>query len=116
MNVFDKICAALAFALGVVFLAAGVAGAVFGCRAHFTLPPVLGALPAFAGWGIVRAVYLAWRQRPASPSDQWPDGFRPLSDRLRTTDHVTGSPAEPAAASNPVTSVVSGTDRDGRGG
>lgn len=111
MNVFDKICAALAFALGAVFLVAGVAGAVFGCRAHFTLPPVLGVLPAFVGWGIVRAVYLAWRRPPVPPPDQWPDGFRPLSDRLGAANHVAGGPAEP----DPGASAVPGTDRGGRG-
>ncbi|AWM37242.1 hypothetical protein GobsT_48140 [Gemmata obscuriglobus] len=97
MNVFDKVCASLAFVLGAFFLVTGVVGAVLGCRAHFTLPPVVGALPAFVGWGIVRAVYLAWRRRPVRPPDQWPDGFRPLPDRLGTTGQGAGGSAEPGA-------------------
>ncbi|MBA4068132.1 MAG: hypothetical protein C0501_31415 [Isosphaera sp.] len=93
VNVFDKVCASLAFALGVVFVLAGVAGLAFGCRAHFTLPPVLGVLPAFVGWGIVRAVYLAWRRYPQPPAERWPDGFRPLPG-------AGGPDAEPGAAAD----------------
>ena len=62
MNVFDKLCAALAFLLGLALLLLGAIGIFTGCKAHFTLPPVLGVLPAFVGWGIVRAVYFAWSQ------------------------------------------------------
>jgi uncharacterized membrane protein HdeD (DUF308 family) len=62
MNPFDKICAAVAFLLGIVLLMLGVVGLFTGCKAHFTLPPVLGVLPAFIGWGIVRAVYFAWNR------------------------------------------------------
>jgi hypothetical protein len=58
---FNKVCASLAFALGIVLLVLGVIGLFIGCRAQFTLPPLLGALPAFVGWGIVRAVYLVWK-------------------------------------------------------
>lgn len=66
MNVFDKACAVLAFALGVMLVIAGLVGLFGGVRASFTLPPVLGLLPAFAGWGIVRAVRLSWHvKRPA---------------------------------------------------
>jgi len=32
-----------------------------GCKAHFTLPPILGALPALAGWGIVKPIIVAWK-------------------------------------------------------
>jgi hypothetical protein len=60
MNSFDKICAGCAFVLGLVLLALGAIGTLTGCRAHFSLPPILGAMPAFVGWGIVRAVYFAW--------------------------------------------------------
>ena len=67
MNVFDKLCAAVAFLLGVGLLVLGVVGLFTGCKAHFTLPPVLGVIPAFVGWGIVRAVYVAWNP-PVSPS------------------------------------------------
>jgi hypothetical protein len=70
MNAFDKFCAALAFLLGIVFLVLGVLGLFTGCNAHFTLPPVVGVVPAFVGWGIVRAVYFAWNP-PSSPGP-WP--------------------------------------------
>ena len=66
MNVFDKLCAALAFLLGLVLLVLGVIGALAGCKANFALPPVLGVVPAFVGWGIVRAVYFAWNASPPS--------------------------------------------------
>jgi hypothetical protein len=75
MNAFDKVCATFAFILGVVFLVLGAIGLVAGCRANFTLPPILGALPALIGWGIVRAVYLAWNRpgRPIGASDGDPN-------------------------------------------
>lgn len=66
MNAFDKLCAAMAFALGLLFVVFGRFGTLFGCSGHFRLPPILGVLPAFVGWGIVRAVYLAWQLQPAS--------------------------------------------------
>ena len=62
MNAFDKLCGALAFVLGLVFVVLGVLGLFIGCQANFTLPPIAGVLPAFIGWGIVRAVYLAWNR------------------------------------------------------
>jgi hypothetical protein len=61
LNGFDKFCAVIAFPLGVIFLILGALGVVLGCSAHFTLPPPLGILPAFAGWGIVRAIRIAWK-------------------------------------------------------
>ena len=42
MSVFDRICAGLAFLLGIVLVVLGLLGLFFGCRANFTLPPVLG--------------------------------------------------------------------------
>ena len=61
MSPFDKFCAGTAFLLGVVLLVLGAFGVAFGCNANFTLPPVLGILPAFVGWGIARAVHIAWK-------------------------------------------------------
>lgn len=58
---FNKICAALAFAVGIFLLVLGGIGLFVGCGAHFTLPPVLGALPALVGWGITRSIYLVWK-------------------------------------------------------
>jgi len=53
----------IAFALGIVLLILGAVGLFVGCSANFTLPPILGALPAFVGWGIVKSVRIAWRMR-----------------------------------------------------
>jgi uncharacterized membrane protein HdeD (DUF308 family) len=75
MNAFDKCCAAMAFLLGGVLIVLGVIGLFAGCQANFTLPPVVGIVPAFVGWGIVRAIYLAWN-RPNFPD--------PREDRFRT--------------------------------
>lgn len=61
MNWFDKCCAALAVALGVALILLGAMGLFVGCHAGFNLPPVLGVLPALAGWGIFRSVLIAWR-------------------------------------------------------
>lgn len=60
MTLFDKICAVLAMMLAVVFLVLGAIGLFTGANANFSLPPVLGALPFFIGWGIFRSVTIAW--------------------------------------------------------
>ncbi len=60
MNLFNKVCMVLAFVLGALLLILGALGLVFGCNAHFTLPPIMGVLPAFVGWGIIAAVRGAW--------------------------------------------------------
>ena len=63
MNLFDKICASLAFAVGLILLGLGAVGLFLGSKASFELPPVLGFLPALVGWGIVRSVRRAWSKR-----------------------------------------------------
>lgn len=70
MNAFDRICAVTAFVLGVILLALGALGTFTGCRANFTLPPVLGIFPAFVGWGILRAIVIAWKVPPTLSSRQ----------------------------------------------
>ena len=60
MTTFDRICAGAGAVLGVALLLLGVLGLFAGCKAHFSLPPVLGVLPAFVGWGILKAVKVAW--------------------------------------------------------
>jgi hypothetical protein len=82
MNAFDKLCGVFAFGLGVVFLILGVLGLFVGCKAHFTLPPILGVVPAFVGWGIVRPICLAWsapRRRSVRSDDTDLDQL-PLDD------------------------------------
>ena len=58
---FDKACAVLAGLLSLVLLVGGAFGLFFGVQMSFELPPILGVLPALAGWGIARSVYVAWR-------------------------------------------------------
>lgn len=60
-NVFDKVCAFVAFPLAIVLLFLGGFGLIFGCQAFFTLPPVVGVIPAFAGWGTIRGIWVAWK-------------------------------------------------------
>jgi len=62
VGVIDKIFAVPAFLMGVLLLILGAIGLFVGCKAHFTLPPVLGVVPAIVGWGILRSVYLAWKR------------------------------------------------------
>jgi hypothetical protein len=61
LNVFDKICVVLAILLGMVLGILGILGVFVGCNANFTLPPVLGVLPLFVGWGIIKGGLVAWR-------------------------------------------------------
>jgi hypothetical protein len=61
MNAFDKVCAAVAFLLGVLLLMLGIVGLFAGSRASFTLPPILGGIPSLIGWGIIRSVMVAWK-------------------------------------------------------
>jgi len=68
MNVFDKACAVFAFILGVVLLLLGIVGLFVGCRANFSLPPILGALPALAGWGICKCIVVAWNSHKGPTS------------------------------------------------
>ena len=76
LNVFDKICAVFAILLGGLFMILGELGVFTGCKAHFTLPPVMGILPVFVGWGIVKSIIVAWKNsssdRPvaSTPFDQ----------------------------------------------
>jgi hypothetical protein len=70
MNGFDKVCAVVAFVLGAILIVLGVVGLFTGCKAHFTLPPILGAIPAFAGWGIVKSVMVAWKSSSPAQAPQ----------------------------------------------
>jgi hypothetical protein len=66
MNAFDKLCAVLAIPLGLALVLLGAFGLFAGCRAQFSLPPILGVLPAFIGWGIIRAVWCGWSAKRGS--------------------------------------------------
>jgi hypothetical protein len=80
MNGFDRFCAVLAGLLAAVLM--GVMGLFAGIKAHFSLPPVLGAAPALAGWGIIRSIMLAWNvdskgSQPTLPPSS-PSGSPPV--------------------------------------
>ena len=67
MGAFDRVCAVPAFLLGAVFILLGAFGVFFGSNAHFTLPPILGGIPFFVGWGIVRPIWLIWKANREEP-------------------------------------------------
>lgn len=71
MTGLDRFCAVLAFGVGVVLVVLGVLGLFFGCSAHFTLPPVMGVIPALVGWGIVRTGRVAWRVAGPKEVHRW---------------------------------------------
>lgn len=62
MNLFDKICAVLVFVLGIIFVLLGGFGVFTGCKANFTLPPILGVIPLLVGWGIIKPILVAWKR------------------------------------------------------
>ncbi len=78
MTTFDGICAGAGAVLGVVLLLLGVLGLFAGCQAQFSLPPVLGALPAFIGWGILKAVKVAWNTSPDKPRQPYEELDNPF--------------------------------------
>jgi hypothetical protein len=86
MNLFDKICSVPAFFLGILFLFLGVLGLFKGCQANFTLPPILGIIPGFVGWGIIRAVWVAWK-KPVNRSTTHTFGD---SDHVQSIEGPTG--------------------------
>ena len=61
MTTFDKICAALSIAVGAIFMVLGAFGLIFGSKAHFTLPPIIGGLPFFLGWGMCVPLVKFWK-------------------------------------------------------
>ena len=78
MNTFDKVCAALTFVLGLVLLV----GLFTGSKASFSLPPILGAVPALVGWGILKSIVVAWNpgKRSSMEQVQGESGFRPPAE------------------------------------
>ena len=62
MTTFDKICATIAIPIGILFMVLGIVGLFVGASAHFTLPPVLGALPFFLGWAMSITLIRFWRE------------------------------------------------------
>jgi len=66
MTAFDKICATLAIPIGIIFMVLGIVGLFAGSKAHFALPPVLGALPFLVGWAMSITLIRFWRRRPPS--------------------------------------------------
>ena len=92
MNIFDRICAVLALALGVVLLVSGFVGIFVSMGLWYRLPPVLGIIPAFAGWGIVRSVYFGWQNRISNGPSVPP---QPVSN---STAHQSGNDSNSSAS------------------
>jgi hypothetical protein len=61
MTAFDKVCAVFAIPIGIVFMILGADGLFAGANVHFTLPPILGGLPFFLGWGMTIPLIRYWR-------------------------------------------------------
>jgi len=61
MTGFDKVCAVLAIPIGIVFMVLGAVGLFTGSKANFSLPPILGGLPFFLGWGMSIPLIRYWR-------------------------------------------------------
>lgn len=61
MTTFDKVCAVFAIPIGIVFMILGAVGLFAGANAHFTLPPILGGLPFFLGWGMSIPLIRYWK-------------------------------------------------------
>jgi len=81
MNLFDKICAVPTIAVGAVFMVLGAIGLFTGSNAHFTLPPILGALPFFLGWAMCVVLVKFWSQsnrlKNSHLQDKYSQTFRP---------------------------------------
>lgn len=61
MTGFDKLCAVFAIPIGIVFMVLGAVGLFTGSKANFSLPPILGGLPFFLGWGMSIPLIRYWR-------------------------------------------------------
>lgn len=61
LNAFDRLCVIVAFPVGIGFLFVGLPGCFMGANLNLTLPPVLGGLVFLAGWGILKAIIVAWQ-------------------------------------------------------
>jgi hypothetical protein len=61
MTTFAKVCAVLAIPVGVIFMILGAIGLFTGAKANFTLPPILGGLPFFLGWGMSIPLIRYWK-------------------------------------------------------
>lgn len=96
---FGRFCAVAAMLLGIAFLIFGTIGTFAGVRLSLELPPVLGALVAVIGWGIVRSVIIAWqaqapgKRMPPVPKiyrDPIPPSAEPIDreiDRMHEAQH-----------------------------
>ena len=86
MSAFDKICAVPTIIVGAVFLALGAFGLIFGCNAHFTLPPILGGLPFFLGWGMCVVLIKYWRLSASLNDDSQPGTVPGFYEHTETDD------------------------------
>lgn len=61
LTAFDKFCGAFSIVIGLIFMLMGFIGIFGGSQASFTLPPVLGFLPFFLGWGMSMPLIKFWK-------------------------------------------------------
>jgi hypothetical protein len=113
MNAIEKLCAMLALLLGAALMVAGAFGTFFGIRMSFALPPLLGIVPLFFGWGIYRMFRISWQADriarraqtrpkpiPSIYRDPIPNAHidvldRELSEQIRPTAEETPADAYP---------------------
>jgi hypothetical protein len=81
MTTFDKVCAVFSIGIGAIFMVLGGIGFFIGSSAHFRLPPLLGGLPFFLGWGMCIPLIRYWKMslqlhdRRADDEHQSPNPF-----------------------------------------
>ena len=61
LSPFERICAAMAFIVAIPLLILGVLGLFLGFRFWVALPPILGVIPAFVAWGIIKPIMRMWK-------------------------------------------------------
>ena len=82
MNLFDKLCASVAFALGLVLVTLGVVVYFEEIPIEFTLTPAYAIPLLLAGWGILRPILIACRRRAAPPTQAALDALGCIDENL----------------------------------
>jgi hypothetical protein len=57
----EKVCAIITIPLGVLLLIQGAIGVFFGASFHYSLPPVLGFIPAIIGGNMCISIVRYWK-------------------------------------------------------
>lgn len=64
MNGFDRFCATLAITVGFATMLLGVLGLFLGFHFYITLPPIIGLVVFFLGWGMSITLLKLWPRSP----------------------------------------------------